>query len=330
MVAAVSPTVSAGSTPASTDNAPATYRWFKMPELNRATHRRLGQSGAGWTFETICRLVHHIGRVGRPKAKKAARELGRLSVGLHAIADEAGISVAKVRRDLVKLADLGLVYVVRRNVKFNVDPATGKIVENRTGRSMAVVVYLTIRPEHLRTKSGHSRPAANQPKQAPANPSNLEGPALHDRDHLGRAIQRDRNQREPDGQADGVGQPQAGKAAGLPAGQAGGHSAAKASHEGVTVRVDAGDDDLPRPIGQISRPAGKTQKATRKGHTSFPEDHDIESRVWNGDDAVRMQATLRRIEAEKAAVASKADGSGMASGSFLDEFLKATGKAGGR
>lgn len=318
MVAAVSSSVSADPTPDSTDAAPVTYVWFKMPDLNRSTHRLLGKSGAGWTFETICRLVHHVGRVGRPQAKKAARELGRLGVGLQAIADEAGISVAKVRRDLVELVDLGLVAVSRRNVTFSTDPSTGKIVENRTGRSLPVIVFLTVGPEHCRTKSGQARQAANPPKMAPANPSNLEGAGVHDRDHLGGAIQKDFNQREPDGQADGVGQPQAGKA--------GGHTAAKAGQEEVTVRLDAGEDDLPAPIGRISRPAGKAPKAARRGHTSFPEDHDIEVRVWQGADAARVQATLQRLEAQKAAVASDADGSGLKAGSFLDEYRKATGK----
>jgi hypothetical protein len=156
-----------------------------MPDLNRSTHRLLGQSGAGWTFETICRLVHHVGRVGKPQAKQAAKDLGRLGVGLQAIADEAGISVAKVRRDLIKLVDLGLVAVSRRNVQFQADPATGRIKENRTGRSLPVIVFLTVGPEHCRTKPGQDQPAST--------PAKLEGGGAPDRDHSGGAIQRDRN-----------------------------------------------------------------------------------------------------------------------------------------
>jgi len=291
--------------------ASASYHWFKMPDLNRQTHRRLGQSGAGWTLETICRLVHHVGRVGRPKARQAARELGRLGVGLQAIADEAGISVAKVRRDLVKLADLGLVTVHRRNITgFVVDPATGRIRENRTGRSLPVIVFVTVGIEHLRTKAGQDRPAAN--------PANLEGQRVPHRDHPGGAIQREKkSERRPDGDACGIGSPPAEPGAGLPAGEtlatrepattacvsqeppqgrqqaarAGGHSAAKASQERVPVRMDAADDDLPVPIGRISRPMGKSAPPRPQRRTDFPEDRR-EPEVWTG---WKEQARLRML-----------------------------------
>lgn len=331
MIAAVSAGFSASAASA-TEGDQASYHWFKMPDLNRATHRALGKSGAGWTFETICRLVHHVGRVGRPQARKAARDLGRLGVGLQAIADEAGVSVAKVRRDLVKLVDLGLVAVSRRNVTFNVDPATGKIVENRTGRSLPVTVFLTIGPEHGRTKAGQDR-AANPPKMAPTNPAILEGQGDANRDHSGGAIQRDfQTKRTPDGGACGTGTPpavpEAGVTAGvqpatteasatvigrenasqgrLPAAKAGGHTAAgtgrlpAAGHEGRQIRVDAGNDDLPQPVGRISRPAGKaqTQRQAKQGG-AFPEDHR-EPQAFTGRDADRFAATRRRLEAEAA------------------------------
>lgn len=298
---------------ASTDPAGCRYRWFRMPDLNRATHRRLGQrsrsnpegTGAGWTFETICRLIHHVGRVGRPKYRKAAKELGRLSVGLQAIADEAGISVAKVRRDLTKLVDLGLVTVSRRNVTFNVDPATGRIKENRTGRSLPVVVFLTVGPEHLRTKAGQDRPAAAPATASPSAPAKLEGATLHDRDHSGGAIQRHLNQREPDGHAAGVGRPQAGPggslaAAEAPGGEAGGHTAAKAGQERVVVRADAAEDDLPVPIGRISRPAGKAAAPRPSGRQPLPEDHEG-PKPFVGQDHDRFAATRRRLDAERAA-----------------------------
>jgi hypothetical protein len=324
MTSAVSDVVSQTPTTAA-EGELASYHWFKMPDLNRATHRRLGQSGAGWTFETICRLVHHVGRVGRPQARKAARDLGRLGVGLQAIADEGGISVAKVRRDLIKLVDLGLVAVSRRNVTFKADLATGKIVENRTGRSLPVTVFLTIGPEHGRTKASQDRPAANPPTMAPSNPAIVEGPGLPDRDHPGGAIQRDlQTKRTPDGRACGLGRPQASQEAGLTAGQAAATRepatttigrenasqsrlpAAKAGREGGTVRVDDEHDELPAPIGQrISRPASAPprQAGRPSGRKSFPEDHR-EPNVWSGAAEaarLRMLAELeerRRQDAE--------------------------------
>jgi hypothetical protein len=325
MVSAVSAVISQTPTSAG-EGEHASYHWFKMPDLNRATHRRLGQTGAGWTFETICRLVHHVGRVGRPQAKKAAKDLGRLGVGLQAIADEAGISVAKVRRDLVHLVDLGLVAVSRRNVTFAVDLATGKIRENRTGRSLPVVVHLTIGPEHGRTKAGQE-PAANPPKMAPANQATVAGPRMPDRDHPGGAIQRESNtKRKPDGDAFGIGSPPASQEgtlerAGVPAcpepaagterredapqsrqraaGQPG-LPAGKAGHEGTAVRVDAGCEDLPVPIGRVSRPAARKPAPERGNRRSFPEDHR-EPQAFTGKDADVFTSTMRRLEAEKAA-----------------------------
>lgn len=301
MISAVSAVVSQ----VADTNSPAEYHWFKMPDLNRATHRQLGKSGAGWTFETICRLVHHVGRVGRKKARKEARELGRLGVGLQAIADEAGISVAKVRRDLVKLVDLGLVAVVRRNVEFNVDPATGKIIENRTGRSVAVVVFLTIGPEHGRTKSGDDRPASRT-NLAPCNPATVEGQVVHDRDHSGGAIQRDVNtKRTPDGQADSVGLPQAQEggleAAGagrLLAAQAGRHTPAQASQE-RTVRVDPGDDGLPVPIGRISRPTRSAGKPSQDRRREFASDERQPPRTWAGPAEEQRLRMLRQLDEDR-------------------------------
>lgn len=315
---------------------PATYHWFKMPDLNRATHRRLGQSGAGWTFETIRKLVHHVSRVGRPKARKAARELGRLGVGLQAIADEAGHSVGKVRRDLVELAKIGLVAVVRQNVTFTVDPATGRIKENRTGRSVPVVVYLTIGPEHLRTKAGRDR-AANPSNPAPANPATVEGLGLHDRDHSGGGIQRERKtERTPDGDAVGIGTPPAAEDAGLPAGgcqasqgsdttgnglpeasqgrlpaaKAPGHSAGKASQEGRHVRLDEPDDGLPPRVGSL--PAGKAPRRERRRQA---DDDPRAPNVWDGhaeECRRRMMAELEERRRREAAEIEAAKAAGEA------------------
>lgn len=320
MVSAVSGVLSQTPT-TSTSGEVASYHWFKMPDLSRATHRLLGQSGAGWTFETICRLVHLVGRVGRPQSKKAAKDLGRLGVGLQAIADEAGISVSKVRRDLVKLVDLGLVAVSRRNVTFKADPATGKIRENRTGRSLPVTVFLTIGPEHSRSKSTQE-PAANPPRMAPSNPSILEGASVLNRDHPGGAIQREEFKRRPSGDAVGIGSPPASQEGSLEAGHesatqeppSAGIGRENACQEPGAVRVDAEHDELPIPIGQrISRPASAPpQQAGRpSGRKSFLEDHR-EPQVWSGsaDEARRrmlsqIEEQRRRdaavIEAEKAA-----------------------------
>jgi len=183
--------------PAST---PSTgWHFSPVPDLNTATHRAIGASGAGWTFETICRLIHHVGRVGRPKARQAAKAEQRIGVGIAAVAHDAGLAEGTVRRHLRRLQGLGLIVVVRPNVIHTRDDA-GRLIENRTGRSQAVVIYLNVGPQHLRQAAS----------QAAANPSRMEGLPATDSVHSGRAIQREeKTERRPDGQPAGIGRPPA-------------------------------------------------------------------------------------------------------------------------
>lgn len=220
-------TSTTGRRPADASGGQVGYAWVKgLPDLNRTTRRQIGASGAGWTFTTICSLLHHVGRVGRPHARKAARDDQRLSVGVQAIADESGLSINKVRRDLKRLAETGVITVARPNVTVVRDLATGQITENRTGRSKATVVFLTICPEHLRVKAAPV--AACPPRMAPPNPPRMAGLPAPDSVHSGRAIQREtKTERTPDGLADGVGRPPA-EEAGLPAGGPAGRLAPQA------------------------------------------------------------------------------------------------------
>lgn len=310
MFAAVSDVLEPSAAETASTAEPVSYFWFKMPDLNERTHRALGASGAGWTFTTICRLVHHVGRVGRPQAKKAARELGRLGVGLDAIATAAGLSPNKVRRDLVKLVDLGLVAVSRRNVTFKADPATGRITENRTGRSVPVLVFLTIGPEHLRERAGK---AGNPARMEPGNPATVAPLTAPDRVHSGRGIQRERNtERTPDGDAVGIGSPPASRGAGLPAGQEGGQEAAEAGrlpaavHEGeqaAQANLEPPEADLPPTVGRISRPAAspaKPAKGDRGGYRPRP-DEPREPHLWSGPaEAARLRMLREQEERRRA------------------------------
>jgi hypothetical protein len=276
MAAPVSPVVSRPA--AALTPAPTGYPWVKgLPDLNRQTTRLIGESGAGWTFTTICSLLHHIGRVGRPRARHEAKERQRLSVGLAAVADTAGLSIGKVRRDCTKLAKLGLIVTIRPNVTMERDLETGRLKENRTGRSKATVIVLTVCQEHLRQKA--SPPigqAVSPPRMAPSSPTRLGGLPAHDSVHPGGAIQRDRNtKRTPDGLAVGIGQPQAEGEAGLPAGPAGGQEAAEegrlpaASHEegNVPLRIvvaDDADEQAHLPPGRLTPQAAKPREPQRR------------------------------------------------------------------
>jgi len=268
MIAAISAISRPSAAAASNATTGQEFAWVRgLPDLNRQTRRLIGQSGSGWTFTTICSLLHHIRRVGRPAAKRAATVDQRLGVGLAAIADEAGHSENKVRRDLRRLEELGLITVMRPNVTMVRDSA-GRLVENRTGRSKAVMVYLTICQDHVRAKA--APPVAS--RMAPSNPARMEGLPTPDSVHSGGAIQRELNtKRTPAGDADGIGTPAASAEAGLPAGEAGGHSAAKAGQEERTsiLPVNAGrDEPPPLPPGRLA-PAAKAPTRRQTAGKSF-------------------------------------------------------------
>jgi hypothetical protein len=200
MIAAVSAAVSAGHSRSGAASGSTTTGWYyvQVPDLNTGTHRDIGKAKAGWTFTTICRLLHHVGRVGTPKARKAAKADQRLGVGLSAIANESGQSENKVRRDCRQLEALGLIVLTHPNVVM-VRDAEGKLKTNRVGRSKATVIHLTITQDHVR------QTAAKPSRMAGLNPSRMEGLPVANSVHPGGAIQTDLNtKRTPDGDAAGV------------------------------------------------------------------------------------------------------------------------------
>lgn len=317
MAASVSPVVS--RTPAALTPAPTGYPWIKgLPDLNRQTARLIGESGAGWTFTTICRLLHHIGRIGRPRARQEAKERQRLSVGLAAVAEEAGLSIGKVRRDCTKLAKLGLIVTIRPNVTMERDPETGRLKENRTGRSKATVIVLTVCQEHLRQKAAPPvDQAVSPPRMAPSSPTRLEGLPAHDSVHPGTPIQRELNsKRAPDGLAVGIGQPQAEEEAGLPAGQAGGQEAAEegrlpaAGHEAgtdhglrIVTAADADADELAvLPPGRLTPQAAKPREPQRRtwgGQWGQEQPAAPPLASWSPDEMAALRRARERLEAEQ-------------------------------
>lgn len=273
MIAAVSSAVSACLTRSSRAAASTTTGWYyvQVPDLNTATHRLIGKAKAGWTFETICRLIHHVGRVGTAKAKRAAKADQQLGVGLAAIADESGQSLNKVRRDCAALADMGLIVVTHPNVVMIRD-ADGRLTENRTGRSKATVIHLTITQDHLR------QPAASR--------SRLAGQAAANSVHPGTAIQTNLNtERTPDGDAVGIGTPPAAQDAGLPAGEA----------PASILPVNAGRDEPAMPAGRIlptpASPAPRPRNHGNAGHEE-PRTAAQAAEAWHRRDP--HQEAMRR------------------------------------
>lgn len=273
MIAAISSAVSASLSSSSRAAASTTTGWYyvQVPDLNTATHRLIGTSKAGWTFETICRLLHHVGRVGTAKAKRAAKADQALGVGLTAIADESGQSLGKVRRDCAALAKIGVIVVTHPNVLM-IRGADGRLTENRTGRSKATVIHLTITQEHVRQKA--------------ANPARTEGLPAANSVHPGRAIQKELNtERTPDGGAVGIGTPPA---------------VAEAPATTPILPVDAGRDEPPMPAGRILPTPGITKARTPSEAKRVRRDLDA-PRPWTQDELDALARTRARLEAQEQA-----------------------------
>jgi len=274
MIASVSSAVSAVLSRSGRAASTATgWHFVRVPDLNTATHRLIGKAKAGWTFETICRLLHLVGRVGTKAAKRAAQADQSLGLGLAAIAAESGQSLGKVRRDCAALAELGLIVLTHPNVLMIRD-AEGRLTENRTGRSKATVIHLTITEDHLR--------------QGAVSRTRMAGLPAADSVHPGRAIQREeKTERTPDGGADGVGTPPAAEA-GLTAGEA----------PASILPVNAGRDAPDVPAGRILPSPRPQAAATGRRRSDFTEDH-AGPQTFTGEAADAFERTRRRLEAER-------------------------------
>jgi hypothetical protein len=263
------------------------WAFQRVPNLNRETRQAIGKAKAGWTFTTICTELGYACHKG-----KASWGEQRLGIGLRALARESGQEVRKVRRDCAALEKLGLVVVSRPKVLHVADPATGQIVTKARGRCQAALVYLTITEAALRPPKG---------QHGTEGGTTVAPPRAASKGHSGTTVRDIQNQRTPDGDAAGIGTPPAGpggrlaaaEAPGLPAGEAGGHSAAKASQEGSIMPVDAGRDEPPLPAGRIV-PAAPRRAAPARGRERHPED----SRPWDQASLDAVERTRRRLEAE--------------------------------
>jgi len=299
MIAAIPAAVSAGHSRSGAASGSTTTGWYyvQVPDLNTGTHRDIGKAKAGWTFTTICRLLHHVGRVGTPKARKAAKADQRLGVGLSAIANESGQSENKVRRDCRQLEALGLIVLTHPNVVM-VRDAEGKLKTNRVGRSKATVIHLTITQDHVR------QTAAKPSRMAGLNPSRMEGLPVANSVHPGGAIQTDLNtKRTPDGDAAGVGTPPATGNAGLTAGE-----------EAASIMpAAAGRDEPAVPAGRLLPSPRAASPAPRQRHHGHPGEDQRRTAAeaaaaWHRRDPQREADRREYLEAKARKAAAKASG----------------------
>ena len=287
MVSAVSSAVSAVL---SQLPPPATGRipyFFQVPDLSDETAAAISKANAWPTFIGIYRAIHDRKRRGTDAERLAATN-GMIGLGIKGLARSSGLDPVTVRRQVRRLAELGLVVVHRRGITDVADPATGRITSNRIGRTPASLIYLTVTERHL-------RPAAAKVWGARRIPS-----AGRDRVHC--ALPSEDISKEP-------------KETPTPPQDAystvGGHSAAKASQErrqateatAGTLEPSSGQPD---PVGNAKPPARSTRHQTppparsNRSGSAWPDGVEAAPPTpWDGTDAERLAATRRRLDAER-------------------------------
>ena len=303
MVAAVSSAISAvlaGITPAATTTPAGRVRWFfKVPDLSDETACLISKANAWPTFVAICRAIHDRGRRGTDVERQAA-DNGMIGVGIKGLARSSGLDPVTVRRQVRRLAGLGLVVVHRRGITDVADPATGRITSNRIGRTPACLVYLTVTEAHMRPAAAKAVAKEGGAKRTPS--------AGRDRVHCAPpSTECSKEKSEPREKTP----PTMPQEAGLAAGEAGGHPAAKASQEGRQgIPAEAGTPpptrEAPCPVGTAKPPAAQPRQGTpppARSATSgsgWPDGVEVAPPApWQGADAERLAATRRRLDAER-------------------------------
>ena len=291
MVAVVSAAVSAFLREVPPPAAGRIKWFFKVPDLSDETVRLITKANAWPTFMAICRAIHDRGRRGTDVERQAA-DNGMIGVGIKGLARSSGLDPVTVRRQVRRLAGLGLVVVHRRGITDVADPATGRITSNRIGRTPACLVYLTVTEAHMRPAAAKAAAKVGGARRTPS--------AGRDRVHCAPPTKDISKEREETPTPP----PDFGR-------KAGGHPAAKASQEGRQgIPAEAGTPpptrEAPCPVGTAKPPAAQPRQGTpppARSATSgsgWPDGVEVAPPApWQGADAERLAATRRRLDAER-------------------------------
>ena len=292
MVSAVSSAISAVLSQAPPPAAGRIRWFFKVPDLSDETAAAISKANAWPTFIGICRAIHDRGRRGTKVERQAASD-GMIGIGIKGLARSSGLDPVTVRRQVRRLAELGLVVVHRRGITDVADPTTGRITSNRIGRTPACLVYLTATEAHMRPAAAKAAAKVGGARRTPS--------VGRDRVHCASpstecSIETKETPTPPQDAVSTVG----------------GHSAAKASQEGRqgteaaagTLEPSSGQPD---PVGNAEPPARATHHQTPPSAPSprsgsvWPDGVEVAPPTpWQGEAASRLKWTLQRLAAQKA------------------------------
>ena len=130
--------------------AKRSFYWFRMPDISSETKKLINKNRCGVAWSEINASLRQQERKGST-AEKAVALFGRLLCGIREMAANAGVTHTTMRRQVRRLAVLGLIKIEEQLPTLRHDPATGRIISRIAGRRpKPTVIILTLNESHMR------------------------------------------------------------------------------------------------------------------------------------------------------------------------------------
>lgn len=130
--------------------AKRSFYWLKTPDISSETKKLINNNSCGEAWSEIYSSLRQQERTGST-AEKAVALFGRLLCGIRQMASNAGVTPVTMRRQVRRLAALGLIRIEEQLPTLRHDPATGRIISRIAGRRpKRTVIILTLNESHMR------------------------------------------------------------------------------------------------------------------------------------------------------------------------------------
>jgi len=195
--------------------AKRSFYWFRTPDISSETKKLINKNRCGVAWSEINASLRQQERKGST-AEKAVALFGRLLCGIREMAANAGVTPTTMRRQVRRLAVLGLIRIEEQLPTLRFDPATGRIISRIAGRRpKPTVIILTLNESHMRP-NGPKKCDILEDRSEPTGENSEDSfePTSEDRFEPTSESSKNLNtDQPPSGDADGVSTPSAAAAA---------------------------------------------------------------------------------------------------------------------
>ena len=191
--------------------AKRSFYWFRTPDISSETKKLINKNRCGVAWSEINASLRQQERTGSTAAKAVAL-FGRLVCGIREMAANAGVTPVTMRRQVRRLAALGLIRIEEQLPTLRHDPATGRIISRIAGRRpKRTVIVLTLNESHMRPSRPKKCDILEDRFEATGENSEDRFEATSE-DRFGATSESSKNlitEQPPSGDADGVSTPSA-------------------------------------------------------------------------------------------------------------------------